>query len=385
MGRDESDKTLMAVAILLLVIGLVMIYSASAVLASRQYGGSFFFFKRQILWAVIGLAAMVAASRLPYSIWQPAALPLIFVTLLLLVLVLIPGIGVEVNGSRRWLRLGPMTLQPSELARLCGVVYLARYLAKRPGRLDDFFRGFLPPLIVIGVILALIMGESDLGTAAVMGMVAALMLFIGGARLRHLWMMGLLSAPVLYAMIMKIGYRRARLMAFLDPWQDPSDSGFQMIQSFLALGNGGPIGVGLGNGHQKLFFLPYPHTDFIFAVIGEELGFIGTGVVVLLFGVLAWRGLVIALRGPDLFGRYLAFGLTMMIAVQAFINMAVVTGLLPTKGLALPFLSYGGSSLLVNLVAVGVLSNISKAVPAGRRIFSREPAWPKPILQRRTT
>jgi len=225
-------------------------------------------------------------------------------------------------------------------------------------------------MIVIGAVLALIMGESDLGTAAVMGMVAGMMLFIGGARWRHLWVMGLLALPVLYAMIMKIGYRRQRMMAFLDPWRDPTDTGFQMIQSFLALGGGGPIGMGLGEGRQKLFFLPYPHTDFIFAVIGEELGLLGTAAVLILFGILAWRGIAISLKTPDPFGRHLAFGLTMMIIVQALINMAVVTGLLPTKGLTLPFLSYGGSSLLANLIAIGILWNISRSASAGRSVIS---------------
>jgi cell division protein FtsW len=315
---------------------------------------------------------MGIVSRIPYEVWNRTALPLVLVTAILLGLVLIPGIGIELNGSRRWYRFGPLTLQPSEVARLCAVIYLARYLMKKRDRLDDFFRDFLPPMIVIGVLVALIMGESDLGTAAVLGLVAGLMLFIGGARWRHLWVMGLLAAPVLYAMIMKIGYRRQRLMAFLDPWRDPTDAGFQMIQSFLALGGGGPVGMGLGEGRQKLFFLPYPHTDFIFAVIGEELGLLGTLSVLVLFGMLAWRGLSISLRAPDPFGRHLAFGLTMMIIVQAVVNMAVVTGLLPTKGLTLPFLSYGGSSLVANLAAVGILWNISRNAPVGRSVLSRE-------------
>ncbi|TPW18116.1 MAG: cell division protein FtsW [bacterium] len=381
MGQAQSDKTLIPVTLILLVIGVVMIYSASAVLAGRQYGNSLFFIQRQILWALIGLTAMVMMSRVPYAIWQGAALPLVLGAVVLLVLVLIPGIGVEVNGSRRWLRLGSFTLQPSELARLAAVIYMARYLVKKQNRLDDFFRDFLPPMIVIGAVLALIMGESDLGTAAVMGMVAGLMLFIGGARWRHLWVMGLLALPVLYAMIMKIGYRRQRMMAFLDPWRDPTDTGFQMIQSFLALGGGGPVGMGLGEGRQKLFFLPYPHTDFIFAVIGEELGLLGTLAVLILFAVLAWRGVAISLRAPDPFGRHLAFGLTMMIIVQALINMAVVTGLLPTKGLTLPFLSYGGSSLLANLIAIGILLNISRAASAGRWSLSHEAGRSGPMIR----
>jgi len=356
---------LILLTLLLLVIGVVMIYSASAVLASRQYGDSLFFFKRQMLWAAFGLVVLAAASRVPYEFWNRMALPLVLGTVILLGLVLIPGVGLELNGSRRWLRWGWLTLQPSEAARLCSVIYLARYLMKKKNRLDDFFRDFLPPMIVIGVFLALIMGESDLGTALVLGGVAGLLLFIGGARWRHLWAMGLLAAPVVYAMIMKIGYRRQRLMAFLDPWRDPTDTGFQVIQSFLAMGGGGPVGMGLGEGRQKLFFLPYPHTDFIFAVIGEELGLLGTLTVLILFGMLAWRGLSISLRAPDLFGRHLAFGLTMMIVVQAMVNMAVVTGLVPTKGLTLPFLSYGGSSLVANLAAVGILWNISRTASVG--------------------
>jgi len=372
MDKAQGDRSLVLLTVLLMVTGVVMIYSASAVLAGRQYGDSLFFFKRQMLWAVVGLVAMTVASHVPYEFWNRMALPLVLGTVVLLGLVLIPGIGIELNGSRRWFRLGPLTLQPSEAARLCAVIYLARYLMKKRNRLDEFFRDFLPPMIVIGVLLALIMGESDLGTAAVLGLVAGLMLFIGGARWRHLWLMGLLAAPVLYAMIMKIGYRRQRWMAFLDPWRDPTDTGFQMIQSFLALGGGGPVGMGLGEGRQKLFFLPYPHTDFIFAVIGEELGLLGTLSVLVLFGMLAWRGLSISLRAPDPFGRHLAFGLTMMIIVQAMVNMAVVTGLLPTKGLTLPFLSYGGSSLVANLAAVGILWNISRNASPERSVQSHD-------------
>lgn len=372
MERIDSDRPLLILTLLLLVIGLVMVYSSSAVLASRQYDDSLFFFRRQVFWALIGLTALVAMSRVPYTIWRPAALPMILGTGILLVLVLIPGIGVEVNGSRRWLRAGSVTFQPSELARLAAVIYLAAYLGKKPDRLQTFFRGCVPPVIVIGTLLALIMGESDLGTAVVMGIVAGLMLFIGGARWRHLWVMGLLAVPVLYAMIMNFGYRRERMTTFLDPWRDPLDSGFQIIQSFLALGSGGVAGIGLGEGHQKLFFLPFPHTDFIFAVIGEEMGLMGTWGVLFLFGMLAWRGVAIALGTSDPFGRYLAFGLTMMMSVQAIINMGVVTGLLPTKGLTLPFMSYGGSSLVVNLIGIGILLNIAKTAPTGRSVRWRE-------------
>ena len=375
MDALRGDRTLIMITLLLLVLGLVMVYSASAILASHRYDDSMFFFKRQVVWAAIGLAVMIGVSHVPYTFWETAALPLVLFSAILLGLVFVPGIGVEINGSQRWLRLGPMTLQPSELARVGVVIYLARYLARNPNRMESFSKGLLPPMLIIGSLLALILMESDLGTAAVMAMVAGLMLFAGGVRWRHLGVLGLVAVPVVIAMIMAFGYRRERLTSFLDPWRDPLDSGFQIIQSFLALGSGGSVGTGLGEGHQKLFFLPYPHTDFIFAVIGEELGLVGTMGVVILFGLLAWQGLTIALKSQDLFGRYLAFGLTVMVATQAFVNMAVVTGLLPTKGLTLPFLSYGGSSLLANLLAIGIIRNVSEAVSGRRSNVSVGPFW----------
>lgn len=373
---------MLAATILLVAVGLVMVYSSSAVLANRQYGDSLFFFKRQLIWAAVGLAGMALASRIPYTVWVSAG-PVLFVgSMLLLILVLIPGMGTELNGSRRWFRLGPWTAQPSEMARLTVVIFLSGYLVRKHARIREFFGGFLPPVILVGGVLGLILAEPDLGTAVVLGAVAALLLFIGGARWIHIGAVGLMALPMLYALIMKMGYRRERMMAFLDPWQDPSDSGFQVIQSFIALGKGGIFGVGLGEGRQKLFFLPYPHTDFIFAVIGEETGLVGTLAVTGLFLALAWRGFSVALRAPDLFGRYLAFGLTLLVTGQAFVNMAVVTGLLPTKGLTLPFLSYGGSSLVFNLAAMGILLNISKAARRERSVLSHEALWSRSLNRR---
>jgi cell division protein FtsW len=359
MKQTEGERILILVTFALLLIGVVMVYSASAVLAARQYGDAALFLKKQILWISIGLLSMMIVSRIPYFYWQAVAFPLVLLTVFLLIAVLIPSLGIEINGSRRWLGMGLFTMQPSELARLCLVVYLASYLAKRKDHLSDFVHGFLPPMIMVGLLLSLILAEPDFGTAAVMAMMAGIMLFVGGVRLKHLWAVGILVVPMMYAMVMAIGYRKERLLAFLDPWKDPSGGGFQIIQSFLAMGRGGPLGEGLGEGRQKLFFLPYPHTDFIFAVIGEELGLIGTLIIVGLFALLAWRGIRIAFSAPDLFGRYLAFGITMMIVLQAQVNMAVVTGLLPTKGLTLPLLSYGGSSLVTNLVGVGILLNVA--------------------------
>ncbi|HEY5647882.1 MAG TPA: putative lipid II flippase FtsW, partial [Nitrospiria bacterium] len=345
MVSIRGDKTLFMITLLLVCLGLVMIYSASAILAARRYDDSLYFFKKQFIWVGLGLTLLWITSRIPYDFWRAWAIPLVFASIGLLALVLFPGAGVEINGSRRWLRFGDLTFQPSEAARLFVVVYLARYLAKNPERMADFWKGMVPPLVLCGTVIALILAESDLGSAVLIATVGGLLLFAGEARWRHLGFLGLLSLPVLYSMIMRFDYRRERLMTFMDPWKDPTDSGFQMVQSFMAFGSGGTFGAGLGEGHQKLFFLPYPHTDFIFAVIGEELGLIGAVAVVALFGIFLWRGLTVSLKAPDLFGRYLAFGLTMMILVQAMINLGVTTGLLPTKGMTLPFVSYGGSSL----------------------------------------
>jgi cell division protein FtsW len=360
-ARATDERWLMPLAATLILAGLVMIYSASAVIAARQYADSFYFLKRQAIWAALGVAALAAVARIDYRRWRPLALPLLGLSAVALALVLVPGIGAQINGSRRWLQLGPLTVQPSEAARLALVIYLADYVARRPERMGAFGRGLAPALTVAGVLLALILAEPDLGSTVVLAAVTLLLLFLGGARWLHLAALALAAVPAVYLLVMRSPYRRERLLAFLDPWRDPTDTGFQVVQSYLAFGSGGPIGTGLGEGRQKLFYLPYPHTDFVFAVIGEELGLFGTVMIVALFGLLAWRGVVIARGAPDAFGRHLALGATLLIAVQAEVNMAVVTGLLPTKGLTLPFLSYGGSSLVVNLVAIGLLWSVARA------------------------
>lgn len=360
-ARATDERWLMPLTVTLIVAGLVMIYSASAVIALRQHGDSFYFLKRQALWAALGGVGFVLAARIDYRRWRPFAVPLVAISALALVLVLVPGIGAQINGARRWLSLGPLTVQPSEAARLALVIYLADFIARRPERMGAFVRGLLPALTIAGVLLALILAEPDLGSTLVLALVTMLLLFLGGARVMHLAALALAAVPVVYVLVMQSAYRRERLLAFLDPWRDPTDTGFQVVQSYLAFGSGGPIGTGLGEGRQKLFYLPYPHTDFIFAVIGEELGLFGTVMIVALFGLLAWRGVVIARGAPDAFGRFLALGATLLIAVQAEVNMAVVTGLLPTKGLPLPLLSYGGSSLVVNLIALGLLWSVARA------------------------
>ena len=368
MGKHGKERLLIIVTLILVLMGILMVYSASAVLAGRWYGDATFFLKKQLLWVGLGLAIMYLFSRIPYHYWQKITFPLLLLTAGALFAVLTPMFGGEINGSQRWLRLGSFSFQPSELARITVVIYLAAYLVKRKESLNDFTKGFLPPVITVGFLMSLILAEPDFGTAVVIGLVAGILMFVGGIRLRHLSGTLLLSLPILYALIIGVGYRKERLMTFLDPWSDPTDKGFQIIQSFLALGKGGATGVGLGEGWQKLFYLPYPHTDFIFAVIGEELGLIGTITTLCLFVILAWCGVGIAFSAPTPFGQYLAFGITLLIVLQAQINVAVVTGLLPTKGLTLPFLSYGGSSLVANLAAIGILLNVARFErPGGRQ------------------
>ena len=299
------------------------------------------------------------------------AIPLLGLMGLLLVLVLVPSFGVVANGARRWLRLGPISIQPAELAKLVTVIYLAAYLARKEDRITNFGSGLVPPLIVIGVLGGLVLLERDLGTVVVMGSVGVSLLFLGGARLSHLVSLALCAVPVVLVLVLGSKYRRDRLMTFLAPWKDASDTGFQITQSFLAFDSSGPFGVGFGEGKQKLFFLPEAHTDFVLALVGEELGLVGTGAIILLFAVFAVRGFQVAARARMPFGRYLGMGITLLIGTQALINASVVTGLVPTKGLTLPFVSYGGSSLVTCMVGVGILLNISRDRQTGREESGR--------------
>ena len=365
LAPPAIDRLLLTATLLLLAIGIVMVYSASSAVALARYEDGGYFFKRQLLWVGVGLAAMAVTVRMNVWGWQRLALPLLLAVAALLVLVLWPQIGVEVNGARRWLRVGGWSIQPSELAKLAVVCYLAGYVARHGERVGEFWRGLLPPLLVSGAVMVLILAEPDLGAAAVIAMLTLTLLFVGRAKLSHLGGLVLAAAPVLTVLIFSSSYRRQRLLAFLNPWEDAQGSGFQIIQSFLAIGSGGWWGLGLGESRQKLLFLPEPHTDFIYSVIGEELGLVGCLVVLALFVLFIWRGFVIATRAEEPFIRCLAVGLTVMIGVQALLHMAVVTGLLPTKGLTLPFLSYGGSSLVVDLAAVGILLAIGRKRAAG--------------------
>ncbi len=363
--RVMMDHTLLVVTMILALVGLVMVFSASAIVAGNRFHDPGFFLKRQIAWLVFGFLLMHLTSRIDYTFWKPMSVPILGCMLLLLVMVLMPSLGVSAKGARRWLRLGPISIQPAEMVKLVTVIYLAAYLTKKADKIALFRSGLMPALIVVGLMSGLVLLEPDLGTVVVMGLVTVGMCFLAGAKMAHLLSLALCAIPVVLVLVVGSSYRRQRLMTFLAPWKDASDAGFQITQSFLAFGSGGPFGVGLGQGKQKLFFLPEAHTDFVLALVGEELGLIGTATVILLFALFVWRGFHIAARARVPFGRYLGMGITLLIGVQALVNAGVVTGLLPTKGLTLPFVSYGGSSLVVSLVGVGILLSISRDRHAG--------------------
>jgi cell division protein FtsW len=369
--RVAMDHTLLGITVILALIGLVMVFSASAVVAGNRFHDPGFFLKRQLIWLTCGLVLLHLVSRIDYIWWKRLAIPLLGLMAILLVLVLIPSFGVVANGARRWLRVGPISIQPAELAKLIAVIYLAAYLAKKEDRITSFLGGLVPPLLVIGVLGGFVLLERDLGTVVVMGSVAISLLFLGGARITHLVSLGLCAVPVVLVIALGSKYRRDRLMTFLSPWENASDAGFQITQSFLAFGSGGAFGVGLGEGKQKLFFLPEAHTDFVLALVGEELGLVGTGAIILLFAVFVVRGFQVAARARMPFGRYLGMGITLLIGGQALINASVVTGLVPNKGLTLPFVSYGGSSLVTCMVGVGILLNISRDRQSGREESGR--------------
>lgn len=359
-GSAGGDGLLLGVVVILSLAGLVVVFSGSGVLALHTYHDPLYFLKRQALWLVIGFLGLHLVSRLHYTHWQHLSLPLLGGTIVLLGLVLFPSIGVVGNGARRWLQVGPGTFQPAELAKVAVVVYVANYLSKKEGILHRFWTGFLPPLLVMGLVCALILPQPDLGSVCIIGLVTGTLLYLGGARVRHLAGLVLAVVPVVFALIWQSEYRRKRLLIFLRPWEDPQGAGFQLVQSFIAFGSGGLFGVGLGEGKQKLLFLPEAHTDFVLAVVGEELGLLGAAALMVLYVALMWRGMRIAARAQKSFGRHLAYGVTLLIGFQGLLNAAVVTGLLPTKGMTLPLVSYGGSSLVTTLLAVGMLLNVSR-------------------------
>ncbi|RCW62064.1 MULTISPECIES: putative lipid II flippase FtsW [Halanaerobium] len=359
MRKKLPDLILLFTILALVLSGLIMILSASSVKAEQLFSNSYYFFINQLKYLVVALVLSIIIYNLKYKKLKELAPYFLLLSLGTLILVLIPGIGKIAGGSRRWLPLGPISFQPSELAKFTIVLYLAAYIDKNKDKMKNFKKGILPPLLVIALISFLILLEPDLGTAVTLAMVAAVMIFIGGIRISVFIFLGLISFLLSLGAIITEPYRRERLLTFLNPWLDPLDSGYHIIQSLLALGSGGLFGVGAGNSHQKFLYLPEPGTDFIFAVLGEEFGLLGTLFIISLYFLLAWRGLKIAAKVDDVFGSMLAVGITSMIVIQALINMAVVTSLMPVTGITLPLISYGGSSLVINLVALSLLLNIS--------------------------
>jgi cell division protein FtsW len=359
----RTDLLLLSTTLVLVTFGLVMIYSTSAVMAQEHYSDSLHFLKRQALWAVLGIVAMWGMRYMPYRAQRRLSGPAVMCALGLLAVVLV--VGKTVGGAQRWLIMGPLTMQPSEIAKYVLVVYIARLLSQNPEHLSSFTRGYLPSMLLVGVFTLLVFAQPDLGTAVIMVATASLQLLIAGIPLRFLGYTALAGLPGLYWALFHVRFRLTRIASFLFPELDPQGSGYQLRQALLALGMGGFFGAGLGQGQQKFFYLPQAHTDFIFAVLGEELGFVGAAVLVLLFVVLLWRILRIAVACQEPFGTALGLGIFALFAIQITINLGVVLGLMPTKGLPLPLVSLGGSSLLLSLMAIGTMLNIAEATGRG--------------------
>lgn len=360
-GRRHVDYVLVGTVFLLLAVGAQMVYSSSVVIAHNEFEDETYFLTRQLLWAGIGLLGLVLAAGIDYHRWEKVSFPLLFISAIALVLVLIPEFGTNKYGSARWLQLGSLPLvQPSEFTKLAVVVYFADWLSRKGPKVATLAHGSIPFILLLILIAGLVLAEPDLGTTVIICAAAFSIFFVAGANLLHLIVLLPAALAATWVAIHAAAYRADRLAAFLDPWADPQAKGWQTIQTLIALGSGGVTGVGFGMSRQKAYALPNAHTDSIFAIIGEELGLIGTLAVVLLFLIVGWRGLRISMRAPDSLGRLLAIGLTSMIIWQAIVNVGAVTNSLPYTGVTLPFVSFGGSSLCVSLVAVGILLSVSR-------------------------
>lgn len=353
----EIDFVLFSVIILLVTIGVVMVYSASSYFAAFKYNNAEYFLWRQLAWAVLGVIGMITTMNIDYHVYKKYTRVLILLTFIALCLVfLFP----PVKGAQRWIRLGPASFQPSEIAKYVVVLYVAKRISTHTQDIKDFVRGVIPNLLFAGFMAGMILAEKNLSIATVTILVCVIMLFVAGTKL---WQMGLLGGGVIAAGIAGIifePYRMKRLTGFLDPWADAQDTGYQLVQSLLALGSGGLTGVGIGQSRQKCFYIPEPHNDFIFSVIGEELGFIGCMVIITLFVIFLWRGIMAATKAKDMYGSLLATGITSVVILQSLINVAVVSGSMPVTGVPLPFISAGGSSLVINMIFMGVLLNVTR-------------------------
>lgn len=355
----KMDYIWLGVTMALVIFGIIMVYSASAHLAARRYHNSFYFVQKQLAFAFFGFLAMIAFRFIPYQKFKKWVYWLLGVSLLTLILVLVPGIGSRLGGASRWFRLGGISFQPAEFSKLILVIFLAYSMTRHHEQMKDLKKGFLFHWAAAGIFIVLTLLEPDLGMAITLALITGIMLFVGGVRIKHLMLSIIPMIPLAYFLVWRVPYRRLRVLSYLDPWKDPLGSGFHLKHSFLAFGSGGFGGRGLGGSQQKLFYLPEPHTDFIFSIVGEEFGFIGVFIIASLYLILIIKCIQLAQKVKDLFGIYLVVGITVMIGFQALINILVVMGLLPTKGLTLPFMSYGGSSLLLNMICIGILMNLT--------------------------
>ena len=363
IGSRRIDPLIVGITLALSLGGLVMVFSASGVMAENKFTNATYYLQRQIVWMLLGFGVLLVGSFIDYRQWK-RWIPMV-VGGCIVGLLLVLAVGPQINGARRWLALGFFSIQPTEMAKLAVVLYLAAFLSNPQRRVTDWQRGFLPPVAMVGIICGLIVVEPDLGSTVVISLVFVSMMYLAGARVRHLAYLGGPMILGVGALIWMSPERWERMTTFMNPFADRQGAGYQLVQSILALENGGLFGVGLGQGKQKLMFLPEGHTDFVLALVGEELGLMGTCGLLALFAILVCKGFRVAALAPDLFGRYLALGITMLLGIQALINAGVVSGLLPTKGLTLPLVSYGGSSLLVTMLALGILLSVARQGRAG--------------------
>lgn len=358
-NKKASDFALIFIVTLLVIFGIIMVFSSSYYYALAKKGDAYYFLKRDLIWAFIGFVAMIITSNINYKFYKKLG-PFAFILSIVLLLLIFTPLAKDINGAKRWLGVGPITVMPGEIAKLCVIIFIAWFLSNKPDRIKSFTQGVLPLLLVIGTYFALIILQPNLSTAVTISMIIVAIMFAAGMKIKHL--IGLIITGVLGIVMMIIiePYRMNRLTSFLDPFADPMKSGYQVIQSLLALGSGGLFGVGLGRSIQKTLYLPEPQNDFIFAIIGEEVGFIGCIALIICFMLLIWRGIHIAINAPDLFSTLVAVGITSMVAIQVVINIAVATSSMPPTGIALPFISWGGNSLVLFMASIGVLLNISK-------------------------
>ncbi len=355
----KPDRILFFVTLGLVGSGVAMVFSSSAIVAKEKFGDPNYFSFKQLIFATLGLAVMFVVMKVDYHTYRRPAVVFSGLAAVVALLVLVFFLATSVN-THRWIQLAGFSVQPSEIAKLALIFFLAYFLEKRRSNINDLAFTIVPIAVIVALLAGLIVLQPDLGTAVSLLVISGVLLFVAGLDLRWIAASIIFALPVFYLLVFRVRYRRERILAFLNPWEEPLGRGFQVIQSLLSVASGGIAGLGFMEGKQKLFYLPEAHTDFIFAVVGEEMGMIGTCAVLVLFTLFLWRGLRTSMRAPDLFGFYLSLGITMMVCVQAFINMSVVLGLLPTKGIPLPFLSYGGSSFVVMLAAVGILLNVSQ-------------------------